>query len=168
MRRLYPQRILGHWNRYVDGMPVSVLSFLDSVEANIAQLEIRGARLGRVVWPERGLFSPRRYYLQLVYDDVLFLLSAVPIGNGTAFSWWVGLRARGLSGWISELPLVGRLVRATFWPLTFYRIDSMRAIEHVLHAAVLLAIDELTASRGIPRLAAQDRVPIMLDLWRRP
>jgi hypothetical protein len=168
MSRLYPQRILGHWDRFIDGLRLSTLEFYSAVEGAIAERGITNVVVARVAWPERGIFSPRRYYLQVSFDDLLFIISAVPSGHATYVSWWCGLSERGFAAWLSNLNLLGWLFRPVLRPMTFYRIDTMRAFEHGLHNALLQVIDTQTKAKGVRRLSEAARKPVMHDFAGAP
>src|SRR5580704_11760873 len=161
MRRIYPQRILGHWDRLASGLRLSALSFYDVVEQTIREREIEGVEIDRITWAERGVLSRLSIYLQLSFDTAVFIVSAIPMGTSTYLSWWLALSNRGIAAWLSELRFFGWMFRPLFRPLTFYRIDSLLAFEQALHAAVVESIDRLTTSKGVRRLQDAERKPIL-------
>jgi hypothetical protein len=163
MARIYPDRILGHWDHFIDGMRLSALDLYEAVEAAIVERGIAQVELERVTWPEWGVFSARRYHLQIAFDERVFVLSVIPIGNSTYVSWWCGLSERGLMAWLSNTYLLGWFFRPLFRPLTFFRIDTMRAFERALHEALIAVIDERTKASGARRMSAARR-PIMRNM----
>jgi hypothetical protein len=148
-------------------MHISTQDFYGALEAAIADRAIAGAAVSRVIWPEGGLFSGRRQYVQVSRDASVFLFSAFPIGSGTYISWWLGSGERGFRAWIGRLPLVGWFVRPFVAPATFYRIDSTLAFQHHLHAAVLKVVDDYATKQGKRRLGSADRQPVMMSFFTR-
>jgi len=164
MRRIYPQKIVGHWDRFVEGLNVSTLAFFELVESLLAERGIDGVIAMRVVWPEGGPFSPRRHYLQVNFDTIIFIVGAVPIGNATYFSWWCAIADRGITAWLVDRALFGWMFRLLLRPTTFYRVDTVRAYEHALHASLTTAVDNLSKAKGLRSLSEEDRKPVLLDL----
>jgi hypothetical protein len=160
MRRIYPQRVVGHWDRFVEGLNVSTLAFFDTVESLVAERGIKDIVAARVVWPERGPFSTRRYYLQLTFDNVVFIISAIPIGRATYFSWWCAIADRGIAAWFAQFGVLRLFLR----PTTFYSVDTIRAFEHVLHSSLSAAVDNLTKAKGLQGVGERDNKPVLLDL----
>lgn len=163
MRRIYPQRILGHWDQFIDGLRLPVLDLYAAIEAQIAERGLTQITLSRVTWPERGMLSPQRYYLQVCFQDLVFIICAIPMGHSTYVSWWCGLSERGFTAWLSEGRFLGWL-RPILQPMTFYRVDSMRAFERSLHNALMNVLDIKTSAKGVRRLTAFDRTPNFRDL----
>lgn len=168
MARIYPDAVISHFDRLVEGMQISTQAFYGSLEEAIEARDIAGTVVERVVWPEGGLFSRRREYVQISRDALVFVISAFPIGSAMYISWWLGASERGMRAWLGNLPFVGWLFRPLVTPMTFFRLDTAFAFQHHMHAAVLGVVDAYTAQKGIRRLTGDERKPILRDLlsWR--
>ena len=166
MARIYPDAVVSHFDRLIDGMHISTQAFFASLEAAIAERGISGITISRVAWPEGGLFSPRREYVQVSRDTLVFLVSAFPIGSAMYVSWWLGASERGARIWLGNLPIIGWLFRPLITPMTFFRIDTAYAFSHILHSTVLAVVDAYAQQKGLRRLTRDERKPILHDLTR--
>jgi hypothetical protein len=166
MARIFPDAVISHFDKLVEGMQMSTQAFYTALEDAIEARAVADAVVERVVWPEGGMFSRRRLYVQVSRDTMVFVISAFPIGSGMYVSWWLGVSERGLRAWLGNLPVVGWLIRPFVAPMTFFRLDTAFAFQHHMHAAVLGVIDSYAANKGVRRLTAEDRKPVLRDLWR--
>jgi|SRR5580698_4627327 hypothetical protein len=165
MPRIYPQAILSHFDKLVEGMQMSTQAFYATLEDAIEARAVAGAVMERVAWPEGSLFSRRREYVQVTRDTMVFVISAFPIGGAMYVSWWLGVSERGLRAWLGNLPVIGWFIRPLVAPMTFFRLDTAFAFQHHMHAAVLGVIDGYAANKGVRRLTGNDRKPVLRDLW---
>jgi hypothetical protein len=99
---------------------------------------------------------------------VLLLVSLVVMV--TAFFLFGAAVSHDNTGWtvpILAIPYLGALMRILFQPVTYYRIDTMLMFQEMIHAAVLEAVDEMTAAGGIRSLSEAARRPIMREFFAR-
>lgn len=95
-----------------------------------------------------------------------FAIIAVPalfLGLGYA----VRRGAIGIEQEVLSVPVLGALYNWIFKPFGYYQIDTERSFEKAVHAAVLEAVDELTAAKGIRALSEVERKPIHRELAKR-
>jgi hypothetical protein len=91
-----PEDLLDYWPELIEGMRFSTKEFYDRTEAalqarSIPQLEIR-----RVDVREGGFLTPRREYLRLRRERLVFDICAMPFGTGFYVSEWFWLQPRRL------------------------------------------------------------------------
>lgn len=168
MRRIYPDAVVSHFDRLIEGMHVSTQAFYTSLEHAISERGMSRVAVARVAWPEGGLLSARREYVQVTRDTLVFLVSAFPMGTAMYISWWLGETERGARAWLGNLPVLGWFVRPLITPMTFHRLDSTFAFQHHMHAVVLGVVDAYTKEKGLRRLTGDERKPILRELgdWR--
>lgn len=73
-------------------------------------------------------------------------------------------------GWddaIRLTPVVGPLYDRWLKPVTYYRIDTALMFQSAVQAALLEVVDDLTKTKGLRRLTADERKPILRDLYGR-
>jgi len=91
-----------------------------------------------------------------------------PLVIGLA-SWLIAITAVGMLERIGHsdtadalrvIPVLGWIYERWFSPVTFYRLDTAAMFRASVHAAVLEAIDDLTAQKGIRSLTEEERKPV--------
>ncbi len=65
------------------------------------------------------------------------------------------------------IPLIGPLFERTFFPPTYYSIDTALMFQKAVHSAVLQVVDEMTKAQGIRSLTELERKPILKEFYRR-
>ena len=97
--------IRAQWCQLIEGLQVPPLDFYRSVEAALDRRQIPGLKRSHVIWPEGGLLSARRDYLQLSREKLRFDICAAPFGTGffvssrlvdTEFPWFLLFSCIGL------------------------------------------------------------------------
>lgn len=73
--------------------------------------------------------------------------------------------------WLDErlyvMPFIGPIYESWFHPLTYFREDQNNMYREVVHRAVLETIDSVTAEKGLKPLSADDRKPLVWELFSR-
>lgn len=113
------------------------------------------------------------FLLLLLAIEVLgfFLgLFLVLLGAPFLFSLMAPTMTAQFPGWddaIRAIPVIGPLYDRWFQPVTYYRIDTALMFQSAIHSAVLEVVDELTKAKGLRALTADERKPILRDLFQR-
>lgn len=79
----------GHWAQLMEDMQASPKAFYDAIYDAIKRRDIPDCRLGRIDWPEGGVFSARRLYLRAERGRDLVDICGAPFGNAFFASTWL-------------------------------------------------------------------------------
>ena len=157
-----------HWNQTVELDNVTPREFYDSVQARVAQHQLRNVKMRVVEFNEGGVLSDRREYLRVQSGEDIFDLCAVPFGGGLYVSSWLADQPSPFLDAMAATPIVGIVVRAYLrfmHPETYYRVDSSLLFQSVVHSCVLEVLEELITIQGARPLSEFDRKPVMRELY---
>ncbi|MBN1827271.1 MAG: hypothetical protein JW958_13515 [Candidatus Eisenbacteria bacterium] len=150
MLKILSALAFSHWSTLVENFQASSQEFYASLEEALKRRQIPHISTSRVVYPETGAFSPKREYLRVKREDLLFDICAAPFGTGFFFSWWLTMKERrwGLLWGIvffSVLSVLTRLLFPVLAPLVANVIGSplmlMGATDHsVLYLLVAILV----------------------------
>ena len=79
----------------------------------------------------------------------------------------VEVGAEWLDEQIAAIPVIGRIYESLFRPDTYYRRDTAEMFRQAVHNAVMQAVDEMTNQKGLRALNADERKPVLRNLYRR-
>jgi hypothetical protein len=157
--------VLSHWNTLLQNFQTSTKSFYTEVEDAISKREIPDIRMKRIFLNEGGFASPKREYLRVARKEFVFAVCGAPYGTGFFVSWWL-IEAPGcFTDLVTTVPVLGPLLRALLYPMTFYRVDTAMMFQTATHSAVLEVIDSITSAQGIKELSETDRKPVMREFF---
>lgn len=157
-----------HWNQTVELDDVSPREFYDSVQALVAQQQLREVKMRVVQFNEGGVLSDKREYLRVQSGENIFDLCAVPFGGGLYVSSWLADQPSPFLDAMAATPILGILVRAYLrfmHPETYYRVDSALLFQSAVHSCVLEVLEELITIQGARPLSEFDRKPVMRELY---
>lgn len=147
-----------------------VLFILGSIGLSLLQVVVTGglselmeyANRRRAINPEEGLSQA----LLLLSVPGLVWLVGFPL---MLFLIFLFIRANpmGIEDTIIEIPYIGHLYERMFRPTTYYKIDTAMMFQSAVHAAVMQAIDEITAANGLKALSPEQRKPVMKEFYSR-
>ena len=80
--------LLNDWNQLIEGMRFSTKDFYDRTEAALQGRSIPELEVSRVDIKEGGPMTPRREYLRLRRERLIFDICAMPFGSGFYVSEW--------------------------------------------------------------------------------
>lgn len=83
-----PRDLLHYWPELIEGMRFSTKDFYDRMEAALQARSIPELAVSRVDIKEGGPMTPRREYLRLRRERLIFDISAMPFGSGFYVSEW--------------------------------------------------------------------------------
>lgn len=168
MSRVMPAMVLSQWSTMVDGLKQSAKDFYAETYLNLEKHQLTSVKCEIVVFPEGGIFSARREYLQIRYREFVYHVCAAPYGNGFFVSSWLG----DVDNWFLEIldsiPVLGIVIRfliRVLKPLTFYRFDTAQMFHTVVHDAVTKTLDRVIHVRGLRALTESERKPAMRDIF---
>jgi hypothetical protein len=64
-------------------------------------------------------------------------------------------------------PVFGWMYVKLFGPFTYYKIDTKLMFQSAVHSAVLAAVDQVTASKGLRALTELERKPLLREFYER-
>jgi len=91
-----PEDMLDYWPKLVEGMSFSTKEFYDRTEAALQARNIPELQVSRVDIKEGGSMTPRREYLRLRRERLIFDICAMPFGSGFYVSEWFWKQPRQL------------------------------------------------------------------------
>ena len=156
-----PRNIISNWHQTVEGLQTSPKEFYSAVEQAIQRRQIPNLTLSRVDWKEGGIFSAKREYLRVGWEDYMFDICGAPFGTGFFFSWWLGERMSGCLSLLLLIPLVNIPFLLLLRRETYYRIDTAQMFQDCVHQAVMEVIDQITNAKGVRALTEGQRKPIL-------
>lgn len=83
-----PKHLLHYWPELIDGMRFSTKDFYDRMDAALQTRSIPELNVSRVDIKEGGPMTPRREYLRLRRERLVFDICAMPFGSGFYVSEW--------------------------------------------------------------------------------
>src|ERR1043166_2535624 len=103
--------VLHYWPELIEGMRFSTKEFYDRTETALQARSIPELEVSRVDFKEGGPLSPRREYLRLRRERLVFDICAMPFGTGFYVSEWFWSQPRRM-GLIALLILCAMIVIA--------------------------------------------------------
>jgi len=150
--------ILSHWHKTFEGFQDSPQKIYGMMEEAVKRRQIPDAKISRVTYRERGIFSAKREYLRVKRENHIFDICAAPYGIGFFFSWWLG-------DTLGQGPL--SKIWHFFKPSTYYSLDTAMMFRDSVHTAVLEIIEQLTEGKGIKAMTEQEKKPFMEGFFTR-
>lgn len=192
--------------------------FYALVEQNLDKRQVPGLLKGFTLLHEGTVFSPKRLYLQMRRERVVFEICAAHFGTGfftssrlfdrrrdatlldyimTTFIftglgavgwtqlgavssiaivgcvvtlWWslmrlgVSMEAAQLDEHLTRIPFLGRIYETLFHPNTYFRQDQTNMYREAVHRAMMDAVADLTAQKGLKPLSESETRPILPEL----
>jgi hypothetical protein len=78
--------VISHWYSLVSGFNTSTKEFYDAVEQELKARQLPGLELFHVEFSEGGVLSPKREYLRMTRERLIFDVCAAPFGTSYFFS----------------------------------------------------------------------------------
>jgi hypothetical protein len=92
IREANPDVIISHWYRLIDDLKISSQQFYSRLHQVLCERKVPMLEGGRIEFHEGGPLSPKRQYLRLKRERVVFDICAAPFGTGGFVSWRMGER----------------------------------------------------------------------------
>lgn len=149
-----PLNISSHWHHSVENLNASTVDFYKEV-AKVVQAKKAPVKIATVEWRERGIFSTKRQYLRVSYQQYVFDICAAPFGNDFFWSWWLGTKP----GILESLPYVGFLFKYFIRPDTYHSEDTRQMFQDTVHRVVLDVVSGVLSTKKMSPLSAAERLP---------
>lgn len=104
-KKAKPTEIISHWPQLIENFQFSPQEFYAKVQEALMERQVPDLKVCRVDWKEGGVLSPRREYLRLTRERLIFDICAAPFGTGFFVSLWFGERPLRL-GYLTWLLIV--------------------------------------------------------------
>jgi len=146
--------ITSHWHYSVENLNASTLDFYKEV-SQVLTAKKAPVKTGTVEWRERGIFSAKRQYLRVSYEQYVFDICAAPFGNDFFWSWWLGTKP----SFLESLPYVGFLFKFLVKPDTYHSEDTRQMFQDTVHRVVLDVVSGMLTVQKMSPLTAAERMP---------
>lgn len=165
--RKLPPETYANWHCFLDGLEYSSEDFYTKVRELIGARKIEKLEFYRITKRERGAFSSKRIYLQLEWRNITYDIGAFYFGGGFCISAWQYETSTGGEAFVRKIPLIGGWLHRSFYPVTYYTIDTATMYRHCVHTALLEVVDGITSEKGLRSLTEAERKPQLNDIFKR-
>jgi hypothetical protein len=155
-----------NWSLLLPNFKFSTEKFYELVQKEMENHEISELSFNEVCLKTGNLFSHERIYLRVRWQDYHYDLCFAPFGDGCFVSWWLIFSTTEIEDILTNIPLIGILIKRAFYTQTYYKIDTASMFMTYAHHSVLAVIDEITKNTGI-RLSQEERKPILKNIFAR-
>ena len=115
---------------------------------------------------EGGMFTSRRLYLRVTWEKYQYDMCCAPFGSGMFLSWWLIYNTTNREAIISRIPFLGKWLNKTFFPTTYFQLDSAAMFMTYCHHSMLAVAEKITKESGF-RINDNDRKPVLKDIFKR-
>ena len=81
-----PAEVLNHWISFADQFQLAPSEFYDSLQKEIQARNVPGLETTQIEFAEGGALSPKRTYMRMLRERLVFDICAAPFGTGYFFS----------------------------------------------------------------------------------
>tara|TARA_Y100001954_G_C15425160_1_gene414149 strand:+ start:25 stop:612 length:588 start_codon:yes stop_codon:yes gene_type:complete len=155
-----------HWNTLIPNFKYSPKEFYNLLEQELTQQEIPGLETLTVALSEGGMFTSRRLYLRVTWEKYQYDMCCAPFGSGMFLSWWLIYNTTNREAIISRIPFLGKWLNKTFFPTTYFQLDSAAMFMTYCHHSMLAVAEKITKESGF-RINDNDRKPVLKDIFKR-
>jgi hypothetical protein len=162
---------LVHWHATVPGLRVSPERFYDVLCSALKRQGIPGAVVGREDIYEGHALTFKRPYIRVRRSPLVYYVFGAPLGDSFFISSWLLTPRSTFGRALMSMPLLGWMFRGIIKLIeveTFYTYDSALHFSETVHKTLLDVVDTLTSVENVKPLAADERKPVMRELYSRP
>jgi hypothetical protein len=157
-----------NWNTLLDDFEFSTKEFYELLKTELNNHGIKGITINYVSLKEGNILSSKRLYLRVTWNDYQYDICGAPFGKkGFFISWWLLFKIPFGQKMLSTIPFFGGALVRSFYPVTYYKIDTASMFMSYAQSSVLNVIDEITQNKGIRSLTERERKPILNDVFKR-
>lgn len=157
-----------NWNTLLDEFEFSTKEFYDLLKTELKNHGIQGITINYVSLKEGNAFSNKRLYLRVTWNDYQYDICGAPFGKkGFFISWWLLYKIPFGQKLLSSVPFLGGLLVRSFYPVTYYKIDTASMFMSYAQSSVLKIIDDITKDKGVRSLTERERKPVLNDIFKR-
>lgn len=155
------------WNTLIDDFDFSTQEFYQLFKKELLSQGISGISTSDVSLHEGNIFSPKRRYIRVRWKDYQYDICAAPFGNGFFVSWWLFYKDTLGQIIISKIPLIGKWLVKSLYPITYYKIDTASMFMSYAQSSVLKVIDDITNNKGVRALNESEKKPVLNNIFIR-
>ena len=156
-----------NWNTLIDEFTYSSKDFYGLIKKELLSNGINNLNVKFVFHKEGNIFSSKRTYLRATWKEYQYDICAAPFGKGFFISWWLLYKNSILQIIVSRIPFIGVWLNHFLFPITYYKVDTASMFMSYCQQAVLNVIDHITADKGIREITAEERKPILNNIFKR-
>lgn len=141
---------------YIDNVSIPAREYYEQIAQRIAPRNIEQLRMRTTTLPENSPLMASREYLKIERDSMQFYVCTFELGTSQVFTYW---QIAPLEFWhhlLSSIPLIGRIIRALFFPVTLYKIDVSSALLGMIEGDIKATTGELGTEKGRRELEQAD------------
>jgi hypothetical protein len=135
VRRANPDIIFSHWYRLINDLQISSQQFYSRLHQVLCERKVPMLEGGRIEFHEGGPLSPKRQYLRLKRERVIFDICAAPFGTGGFVSWRLGERDLRLN--FLGLFILIAAISAAIGSLQDFRFTAFRLMHNLNEVLVV-------------------------------
>lgn len=150
-------KVDNQWQHCFDDFKFSAVDFYAIVEKEIKKRKPPKVSMKRISYPEAGITSHNRIYLEVTFQNIRFIICAAPYGSGFFVSWRSGTTITFFQDMLTRLPFVGRYISNAYDSRTYFQLDTEGMFMNTVKNAVMEAIDEVTNQKGIRSLTEEEK-----------
>ena len=155
-----------NWNLLFPNFKFSTKEFYELIKNEMNSHDVDGLVFEEVKLKIGNITSSKRLYLRVRWREYFYDLCFAPFGDGCFVSWWLMFETTEGEEFLTNLPIFGGWIKRTFFPITYYKIDTASMFMTYSHNSILKVIDEITKETGF-RLSEDQRKPNIKDFFVR-
>lgn len=155
-----------HWQTMYQGFSYSSLEFYELLTNELKSKKIGGIKIKNITLREGTVFSAKRVYLQILWEDLEYNICCAVFVDSTFFSSWLLVRNSFFQGLVLKIPFIGKWLYNKMYPQTFYKSDTTSIFMTYVHNMLISTIEEITKETGI-RMSDTDKKPILKNIFDR-
>jgi len=143
--------------QYFDNFQFSAQEFFALVESMIKERQVPDAKMSRVSYHQKSIFSDKREYLRIERKNDIFDICAAPFGTGFFVSYWHGEPKHRARDFAMKIPYLNTAVEG--WQgTTYYQVDTANMFRLCVKDSIADAIDQVAKDKGTRGFSEAERM----------
>lgn len=159
--------VLSYWHVLLQELNYSAQDFYNTLKEQLEEENIEGLSFSTENIAMGGLLSRQRNYVRISYGDYQYIVCASPYGKSFFVSYRMSHEVEWGERIVSNIPWIGPFLMKTFYPMTYFRIDTANMFQLLMHEAITSMIDDILKGNELERLSDQQRTPQMENVFAR-
>lgn len=155
-----------HWQTGYQGFNYSSLEFYELLTNELKSKNIERVHINNITLREGTVFSAKRIYLRVVWQDLEYNICCAVFVDSTFFSSWLLIRNSFFQNILLKIPFVGAWLHNKIYPQTFFKSDTTSMFMTYVHNILISTIEEITKETGI-RMSDADKKPVLKNIFDR-
>lgn len=157
-----------HWHKSYKNLSCSTMKFYGLLREKLEEENIPTITgMKTVAMAESHIFSARRKYFRVNSKYFSIDVCGAPFGKDYFFSTWLINRISLWRWLVKRIPYFGEFFDRQFWPMKYHRVDSMQSYMDAVNGAVMDVVDAIVIEKGQVAMTAEERKPIVRDIFLR-